>query len=199
MHVHKQMGVVSWQDKQIVTILSTAAAPWEPGVSVLRRVVGLKGKLVVPSSPMHTQYVEYMRGVDVTDQLRGNYSSQLRCHKWWLKLFHLIVDQSMVNARVTWVHEMELLGLRVMPHLAFKIHVGKHLIQESLDARRRSRIPVVPLVRRGALTHGLLHSTLKRTCVVCGHRQRWYCPACGRKWMCPQDCYLNFHSRSGSR
>jgi hypothetical protein len=80
----------------------------------------------VPSSPMHRQYVEYMRGVDVTDQLRGNYSSQLRCHKWWVKIFHFIVDQTMVNSYVTWVKEMEDLGLPVTSHLAFKIAVGKH-------------------------------------------------------------------------
>ena len=66
-HVHRQMGVVSWQDKKLVTLLSTAAAPWEPNIKVLRRIPGLRGQLVVPSSPMHRQYVEYMRGVNVTD------------------------------------------------------------------------------------------------------------------------------------
>ena len=80
-HIHRQMSVVSWQDKQMVTLLSTAAAPWEPNTQVLRRMPELRGHLIVPSSPMLVQYVEYMRGVDVTDQLRGNYSSQLRCHK----------------------------------------------------------------------------------------------------------------------
>jgi hypothetical protein len=99
-HVHRQMGVVSWQDKKLVTLLSTAAAPWEPNSKVLRRIPGIQGQLVVPSSPMHRQYIEYMRGVDVTDQLRGNYSSQLRCHKWWMKIFHFIVDQTMVNSYV---------------------------------------------------------------------------------------------------
>jgi len=69
-----------------------------------------------------------MRGVDVTDHLRGNYSSQLHCHKWWIKLFHFVIDQTMVNAYVTWVKEMEDLGLRIMSHLAFKIVVGKHLV-----------------------------------------------------------------------
>ena len=115
-HVHRQMGVVSWQDKKLVTLLSTAAAPWEPNSKVHRRIPGLTGQLVVPSSPMHRQYVEYMRGVDVADQLRGNYSSQLRCHKWWVKIFHLIVDQTMVNAYVTWVKQMEDLGLPVTTH-----------------------------------------------------------------------------------
>ena len=131
-HVHRQMGVLSWQDKKLVTILSTAVPPWAPGVSVLRREKGRSGRLIVPSSPMHTQYTEYMRGVDVTDQLRSTYSSQLRCHKWWLKIFHFIVDQSLVNAYVTWVREMEDRGLRKKPHLAFKIAVGRHLVEGAI-------------------------------------------------------------------
>ena len=81
---------------------------------------------------MHRQYVEYMRGVDVTDKLRGNYSSQLRCHKWWVKKFHLIVDQTMVNSCVTWVKQMEDLGLHGTSHLAFKITVGKYLVAEAI-------------------------------------------------------------------
>ena len=137
-HVHRQMGVLSWQDSKLVTILSTAASPWAPNVFVLRREKGRREQLIVPSSPMHTQYVEYMRGVDVTDQLRGSYSSQLRCHKWWLKIFHFIVDQSLVNAYVTWVREMQDMGLTAKPHLAFKISVGKHLVEGAIRPGAKS-------------------------------------------------------------
>ena len=183
-HVHRQIGCVSWQDSKLVTLISTAAPPWAPDVSVLRRVPGLRGQLRVPSSPMHLQYMEDMRGVDVTDQLRGNYSSQLRCHKWWMKLFHFVVDQSMVNGYVTYVKEMEEVGLRCGTHLTFKIAVGRHLIEETLRncrpvPRPRGRARPGPRV-----THAHFRSTLKRKCVVCGHPQRWYCPACGHKWMC---------------
>lgn len=65
-HVHRQIGCVSWQDSKLVTLISTAAAPWAPGVTVLRRVPGVQGQLKVSSSPMYLQYMEYMRGVDVT-------------------------------------------------------------------------------------------------------------------------------------
>lgn len=36
----------------------------------------------------------------------------------------------MVNAYVTWVKEMEDLGVRVGTHLGFKIVVGRHLIED---------------------------------------------------------------------
>ena len=167
-HVHRQMGVVSWQDKKLVTLHSTAAAPWEPNSKVLRRIPGLRGPLVVLSSPMHRQYVEYMRGVDVTDQLQGNYSSQLGCHKWWVKFFHLIVDQTMVNAYVTWVRQMEDLGLPVTTHLAFKIAVGKYLAAEAIQARRRGNVHLGPRPRHPPVVHTLFCSKLKRSCVICG-------------------------------
>ena len=192
-HVHRQMGVVSWQDKKLVTLLSTAAAPWEPNSKVLQRIPGLQGQLMVPSSPMHRQYVEYMRGVDVADQLRGNYSSQLRCHKWWVKIFHFIVDQTMVNAYVTWVKQMEDLGLPVLLHLAFKIAVGKHLAAEAIQVRQRGRVPPEPRPRRPPPVHGLFRSTLKRQCVICGRVQKWFCNACGDKWMCTEYCYQAHH------
>ena len=194
-HVHRQMGVVSWQDKKLVTLLSTAAAPWEPNSKVLRRIPGLTGQLVVPSSPMHRQYVEYMRGVDVTDQLRGNYSSQLRCHKWWVKIFHLIVDQTMVNAYVTWVKQMEDLGLPVTTHLAFKIAVGKHLALEAIQARQRGHAHHERRPRAPHPVHTLFRHKLKRRCVICGRVQKWFCRSCGNKWMCPESCYQAHHER----
>jgi hypothetical protein len=192
-HVHRQMGVVSWQDKKLVTLLSTAAAPWEPNSKVLRRIPGLRGQLVVPSSPMHQQYVEYMRGVDVTDQLRGNYSSQLRCHKWWVKIFHLIVDQTMVNSYVTWMRQMEELGLPVLTHLGFKIAVGKYLAAEVIQARRRGNVQHGPRPRHPRAVHTLFRSKLKRSCVICGRVQKWFCTACGHKWMCQEACYQAHH------
>ena len=194
-HVHRQMGVVSWQDKKLVTLLSTAAVPWEPNSKVLRRIPGLRGQLVVPSSPMHRQYVEYMRGVDVTDQLRGNYSSQLRCHKWWVKVFHLIVDQTMVNCYVTWVKQMEDLGLPVTSHLAFKIDVGKYFAVEAIQERRRGNVHPDPRPRRPRAVHTLYRSKLKQICVVCRRVQKWFCTACGNKWMCPESCHQAHHER----
>ena len=78
-------------------------------------------------------------------------------------------------------------------HLAFKIAVGRHLIEDVLQKRgRKGRLPRrVP--RRPALTHAHFRSSSKRKCIVCGHKQRWYCPACGHKWMCREGCYYDHH------
>jgi len=194
------MGEVSWQDKKkLVILLSTAELPWEPNTNVLHRIPNLRGQLIVLLSPMHRQYVVYMRGVDVTDQLRGNYSSQLRCHKWWVKLFSFVVDQSLVNGYVTWVKDMEELGLKVMPHLAFKIAVGKHLIQEAINSCQRSKQPRAPTPRHPPRTHTHYHSKLKRICVVCRHPQQWYCAGYRNKWICREECYHIHHDAMNKR
>lgn len=68
-HNHKQLDVVSWQDKKLVTLLSTAVDVWAPNVHVLHKILGLYGKLLIPSSVIYVAYQEFMRGVDVTDEL----------------------------------------------------------------------------------------------------------------------------------
>ena len=50
-----------------------------------RRVGSMRNAL--ETSPMHYQYTTYMRGVDVADQLKREYSSQVRTQKWWLRFF----------------------------------------------------------------------------------------------------------------
>ena len=195
-HNHRQMGVVSWQDKCLVTLLSTAASPWEPGLSVLRRVPGMRGQLVVPASPILLQYQEYMRGVDVGDQIRANYSSQLRSHKWWHKLFFFILDQSVVNSYVVYSSAMETVGLKVPTHMQFNIALGKQLVAQWLTERPRTAACPPPRQRRPAKpVHSHWKSALRRKCVECGQRGCWYCPGCGNQWMCRQSCYHVIHER----
>jgi hypothetical protein len=37
MHNHRQMTALSWQDNELVTLLSTSSGAWNPGMTVLRR------------------------------------------------------------------------------------------------------------------------------------------------------------------
>ena len=137
-------------------------------------------------------------GPGLTEQVAKNIDlvrsvSQLRCHKWWVKIFHLIVDQTMVNAYVTWAKQMEDLRLPVTSHLAFKIAVGKYLATEAIEARQRQHVPLAGRHRPHHPVHTLRRSKLKRGCVICGRLQKWFCTPCGHKWMCPESCYQAVH------
>jgi hypothetical protein len=136
-----------------------------------------------------------MRGVDVTDHLRGNYSCQLRSHKRWLKIFSFLLDQSVVNAYIVHGSELEDLGLRLPTHLAFRISLGKSLVEGALQERAaKKQAAFEPRLQRLAPIHSHWKLKLKKKCIECGFIQNWYCPACGYKWMCRQMCYHAVHA-----
>jgi hypothetical protein len=76
MHNSRRMGSVLWKDRMPVLLLSTHAPPITPGnprdCTVPRRDGALR--LDIPTSPMLQEYTKNMRGIDVADHIRGNYT-----------------------------------------------------------------------------------------------------------------------------
>jgi hypothetical protein len=79
MHDSRTIASVAWRDKKTVRLLSTHTRPvvveGEERPTVPRRNGAVRKAL--PTSPVHLEYTTYMRGVDVADQLRTNYSCQV--------------------------------------------------------------------------------------------------------------------------
>lgn len=74
MHVNGKISCVTWVDRKPVLLLSTHASPISIDPSNQDRVPrrNQRGqKIDVPTSPVHLAYTKWMRGVDVSDQLRG--------------------------------------------------------------------------------------------------------------------------------
>lgn len=200
MHRNRHMVAISWQDKELVTMLSTGADAWSPDVVVLRRKRGRAGRMVVPSTPVHLQYQTFMRGVDVTDQLRTTYSCQLSSHKWWKKILCFVVDQQLVNARIIHNECYEDLGMPLIDHMHFNMSVANGLLADTLKPPRG----LVRRAGRGARPPcGPAHSTLRRKCVRCGQKQHHFCPGCDYIWLCTnKGCYTAHHEelrRRGAR
>lgn len=98
-HRDRHIAAIHWMDTKGVHFLSTAADPMVTGgVSVLRCKNGEKE--AVPTSPIQLCYSEHMRGVDVGDQLRGTYCSQISTKKWWHRVFFFCLDTAFVNAYI---------------------------------------------------------------------------------------------------
>jgi hypothetical protein len=100
-----------------------------------------------------------------------------------------------VNSFVVHCRELEELGLKIPTHLAFKIGIGKFLVQSAIAAREKKAQPQLPTQQRPDPVHSHWRSKLKRKCIECGFLQRWYCPACGHQWMCRELCYHAVHER----
>lgn len=182
MHADRQMVALSWKDNDLVTMLSTTADSWQPGVQVFRRLKAplefRGGQLITPSTPIHMQYQELMHGIDVTDQLCGTYSTQQSSHKWWKKLLLFVLDQSLVNTWILYQEQIEELGLKLCSHVHFNIGVGKYLIEPRLKASRLARARLAVGGNNPRTSSGPQRSSLRRQCSVCTKVQTWYCTGC---------------------
>ena len=54
----------------------------------------------IQMSLVHLEYTTFMRGVDIADQLWASYSYQSCSHKWWHRVFHFLLDQTIVNMNI---------------------------------------------------------------------------------------------------
>jgi hypothetical protein len=172
MHKHRQIVALSWQDKKVVSFLSTASHAWQPGNTVDRRIWRKQFPEKVPTIHVHLQYQEMMRGFDVTDQLRGNYTVQLATYKWWHKALGFVIDQLITNCYIIYRDEMELLGLRLLLYMDFQLAITDHLIGDTIKAnwRRKKPLPVKFRNRPGCPLCAPDKGTLRRLCVVCGSK-----------------------------
>ena len=71
MHADRGMASVIWKEKKAVVLFSTHAVPVDllgDSTSTIPRRTGAVRNLI-PTSPIHLEYITYMCGVDVADQI----------------------------------------------------------------------------------------------------------------------------------
>jgi hypothetical protein len=198
MHKHRQMTVMSWQDNNIVNLLSTKQDAWRPNCTIVRKERGRRFAMLVPSSPVQQEYEEFMRGIDMTDHYRGLYTIQLRCHKWWIKVYAFVFDQSLVNMLIMYRERCLEIGQKPLSHMKFNIAVADHLVAPQVAARQLSRAPK-KVVNAPKKVHSPHVSSLYRKCVNCGKKVNKYYPGCNYSWMCALRCYTEWYNRPGFR
>jgi hypothetical protein len=183
---------VMWKDKCPVLLISSHAIPigfpCMPMDTVPRRHGAIRED--IPTSPVLLEYTTPMGGVDVADQLRASYPSQIRSHKWWHRIFFTMLDVTEVNNYFMYLSrckEGRNPVRRPMSHLAFKVALCKALLH---GWQERTTISNEALTERPSI-HMPSHMTLKRACVVCKVRNpHTYCYQCGFKFMCwKEGCY----------
>jgi hypothetical protein len=57
------------------------------------------------TSLIHLEYTTHIRGVDVANQLRVSYSIQNRTHKWWHRIFFILLDMTVINMYIIYLAE----------------------------------------------------------------------------------------------
>ena len=100
MHCKGDMCCMVWVDKKSILLLSTYVYSLSPDLEYPIIVPRFSnGKTTnVPTSPIHLEYIQKMRGVDVNDQLRASYTTLTRSKKWWHHIFIFLLDVAITNS-----------------------------------------------------------------------------------------------------
>ena len=189
--------VLQWQDKRLVTLLSSAHSC--NVVEVRTRRGQLKEK------PLAVQdYNDHMLGVDKMDQLATYYSFLHKYVKWWRKVLFWLLEVATVNAYIVYSTHVQHSGQRPMAHLQFcraVIHrlVSHHLLLPSQP--RPGHHPDQSLERLRNVAHYSEEGSTRRDCRVCssGSRRRttkFYCVTCSDHChLHPGRCFRLYHTQ----
>jgi len=191
MHHSRCMSAVVWFDGIPVYLLSTSVDPIREG-TLSYKWTSHKKRDEYHTSPILLEYQEMMRGVDLVDQCRMQYSVQLRSHKWWHWLLLFILDTSLGNAYV--LYKAHALGSKekcLMTRMAFHYEVANSLCDSEV---RLGRIGASFNRTDHGLHYSARHTKLRAQCVICKWKQIRYCPGYNGAYMCEGTCFLKVHS-----
>ena len=201
---------LTWQDKRLVTILSTNVDP-QPEVfgplderTAKRKAVpeNLRVKPAVISF-----YNKFMNGVDVNDQYRSYYPVGAHSKKWWKYLAWFFVNISIVNSFILQKLQTDRRGR--LKHLEFRLALARQLIStyngykkiSSAPSSRKNDLPV----GRNVKGHSLVKSSeRKRACVMCSKAGRkratgrtfesvYKCAQCNVNLCRGRACFMEWH------
>ena len=88
----------------------------------------------IPIPTIVDDYNHNMGGVDVADQLRSYYSTQLAVSRTWMPLFFWILDTSIINSYIIG----KKLGIN-QNHKSFRLELIQELIKDSLNNNNTKR------------------------------------------------------------
>lgn len=195
MHRDRHVAAICWIDSKPVFLISTACNPIDPAAFV-GRWVG-RERVDFPTSPILLEYQSNMRGVDVVDQQRQEYTMQLQSHKWWHRLLLFITDSSILNSYILYVEDLMAVGLPYDSRVVYQYRLAMVLVRERLDPNRLRG-------RHGNLAPNGFHRSkghpnARYPCVACGRRTRKFCGGCAANFMCESPCYIRIHSQPAYR
>ena len=139
-------------------------------------------------------YNQNMGGVDILDQKLGTYLFPHKTGKWYMAVYHRIIEVAMVNAHI--IHSKDK-GADAMVPRKFRENVIASLVSESRNVcvqvgDNPSRLSDKHFPGKGA----------RRQCVVCSDRRRegwkrtetmYTCKQCNKS-MCVVPCFEIFHT-----
>lgn len=191
--------VATFHDSKRVSLLSTVHKSTTVNKDVRsRRDEG--GHRTVKKPECVVNYNKHMGGVDHFDQKSGSYPYPYRCQKWYLPLFHFVVEVALVNSFILYKKSnpnSKLLAKKFRELVCLKLVEAQAADKAQGRQRPATPIPAVPRMNAPHYPSKYDNPKYKPDCVVCksiGKRSqtRFYCGPCATA-LCVHPCFGIYH------
>ena len=199
-----------WRDTKVVSFLSNVHNSY--GTSTVERKKKDGTVVQINSPPCVHDYNANMGAVDKSDQLRQSYAIDRKSRRWWRRLFHFLLDLTMVNAYIIYCQTFKLVqnppnvNQKPLSQVRFRSQVVKGLVG-TFSCRKRPGPPnpqyALPVVRvPGHESVNIVSLGIKKRgrceqcCIgVSGAKRRETCFGCRQcnKRLCNSQCHDEYH------
>ncbi|RHZ58025.1 hypothetical protein Glove_379g16 [Diversispora epigaea] len=138
--VNNNVLAVLWMDNGPVTIENRIERirrrPQETNTNAakVRAIFGNASKKALPIPRIIDDYNHFMGGVDIADQLRGYYGTQLPVRRTWMPLFFWLLDTSIINSYLIFKKSGKNTN-----HKDFRLQLVWDLIKSSMEENEPSK------------------------------------------------------------
>lgn len=127
-----RVAYVAWQDKKLVTLLTTAYHPRLRSFCQRKQIDGQKKTFICPLAI--NEYTKRMGGVDRFDQLKGFCHTGRRSRKWWMRIFYFTLDVALVNSFILYSTNTRVHNPKKM--LEFRKELARQLVNNFTSKKR---------------------------------------------------------------
>ena len=152
-----------WQDNNTVFFMTTYHDIHEKVVrnrrrpkktstnaALVRQIFGDNAQKKLPIPAFIDDYNFHMGAVDICDQLRSYYSTQLRCSRNWLPLFFYLLDTTIINSYQVFRTLFPQLRCRSQ-HFFFRDNLANKLLETGIQESNHLDDPHTPSINRSAV------------------------------------------------
>lgn len=195
---HDKILAATWQDSKRVNLISTVHG--NDVIEKRKRSKADPSGFVTLQKPLCVEdYNKHMGGVDQFDQVAGYYAYPYKSSKWYLTLFHFLVETALVNSHILF---QKLNPGKQMTSKRFREEVSMALVKGQTGRRQISkRSHTATNVRLFAPHYPSQYENpkYKPNCKVCQavkvrKQTRFYCQQCEVP-LCVYPCHGIYHTK----
>ncbi|XP_064461555.1 piggyBac transposable element-derived protein 4-like [Ornithodoros turicata] len=139
-------AAIQWRDTKHVNMLTTSKDPRQTTSVNRTQKDGTKATISCPEAVV--EYTKYMRGVDMFDQLREQYSVSRRAMKWWHRLFYFLLDSALVDAYILHKLSRKEVGVEPYTHFQFLLKLSRELVGSFTSRKKKGPASTAYLHKR---------------------------------------------------